>query len=395
MIRALRLSAAAVFSILLSFSFQSSAETRGITSSQSITTRGPQTAQSPLLEQVAAELAPGEWRSVPTTLPDGTRAGNMINFLLVRRSDGYNVDGMGWTDTLVYHKGSILIPLMRDDRERALAIMDPDGQWSRLENVGLQPNPAMQERRPYNRWDSDETYAYFLPRFSSERTGELTRTPLDHPGKFELWGPGIGDTQTNNAPSMCYSDEWKRFFVFTAGSDRQGGGKVYSRHRDDVSPNAWHFHGHAGGSGTGARCIWNPIRRELLVGGGQVFGKNPQTGNRFAVITEPIGKTKLLDPWRAPNGTPLVYTAASRRLTYHPLTGDYLFFSFKEKTIFIGDGRSKWRVYEFFPDKNVGPFGVYGYYAPVDIIPGTDVLVFVSQHKGVILHRVRRLQTSK
>lgn len=349
----------------------------------------------PLLERIATELKPGEWRHVPTYLPDGSKVGNMINFLLVRRADGYNVVGMGWTDTLVYHRGAILLPLMRDDRERALAIMDPEGHWSRLENVGLQPNPKMGERRPYNRWDSDENYAYFLPRFSSERTGELTRTPLDAPGKFELWGPSIGDTQTNLAPSMCYSDEWQRFFVFTAGNDRGGGGKVYSRHRDDLSTKAWHFHGRAGGSGTAARCIWNPVRRELLVGGGQVFGKNPQTGNLFAVISEPLGETKRLEPWLSPDAKPLIYTAASRRLTYDPISGDYLFFSFKDKTLFIGDGRTPWRVYETFPDEGVGPFGPYGYYAPVDVIPGTDVLVFVSQHRGVILHRVKDLQSRK
>lgn len=348
--------------------------------------------ERPLLEQIAAELKPGEWRSVPTYLPDGSQVGNMMNFLLVRSAVGYHVDGMGWTDTLVYHKGSILIPLMRDERERALAVMDPNGHWSRFENVGLQPNPRMHERRPYNRWDSDGRYAYFLPRFSSERTGELTRTPLDDPGKFELWGPGIGDTQTNNAPSMCYSDEWQRFFVFTAGKDSLGGGKVYSRHRDDISPKAWHLHGRAGGSGTGARCLWNPVRHELLVGGGQIFGKSPQTGHLFAVITEPMGETKRLPPWLTPDGKPLIYTAGTRRLTYHPITGEYQLFSFNDKTFYIGDGRGPWRIYETFPDPGVGPFGPYGNYAPVDVIPGTDVLVFVSQHRGVILHRVKSPQ---
>lgn len=343
----------------------------------------------PLLERIAAELKPGEWRPVPTLLPDGTQVGNMINFLRVRRADGYNVDGMGWTDTLVYHKGSILIPLMRDDRERALAIMSPDGKWTRLENVALQPNPKMAERRPYNRWDSDGSYAYFLPRFSSERTGELTRTPLDKPGEFELWGPGIGDSQTNNAPSMCYADDWKRFFVFTAGNDRQGGGKVYSRDRDDLGPTAWHYHGRAGGSGTGARCIWNPVRKELLVGGGQVFGKNAETGNLFAVVAEPLGDTQLLPPWLKPDGTPLTYNASNRRITYHPISGEYLFFAFADKAFYIGDGRAPWRVYDEFQDAGVGPFGPYGYYAPVDVLPGTDVLVFVSQHRGVILHRVK------
>lgn len=354
--------------------------------------RPPESAPAarPLLERIAAELAPGEWRAVPTRLPDGTVAGNMIEFLRVRHPTGYNVDGMGWTDTLVYHKGSILIPLMRDDRERALAIMSPEGQWSRIENAGLQPNPKMPERRPYNRWDSDETYAYFLPRFSSERTGELTRTRLDSPGEFELWGPGIGDTQTNNAPSMCYSDLWKRFFVFTSGADRHGGGKVYSRQRDDVGPRAWLLHGRAGGSGTGARCLWNPVRKELLVGGGQVFGKNPQTGHLFAVITEPLGEPQRLDPWLKPDGTPLNYKANDRRLTYHPISGEYMFLNFPDRTFYIGDGRGPWRVYERFSEQEFGPFGPYGYYVPLDVLPGTDVLLFVSQHRGVILHRVRK-----
>lgn len=391
----IRLAVTVLLSIFWSLGTEPSLATQAVTPKQRTGTAGSQATQIPLLARIAKELKPGEWRPVPTYLPDGTEVGNMMNFLLVRRADGYNVDGMGWTDTLVYHKGSILIPLMRDDRERALAIMSPEGRWSRLENVGLQPNPKMPERRPYNRWDSDETYAYFLPRFSSERTGELTRTPLDNPGEFELWGPGIGDTQTNNAPSMCYSDEWRRFFVFTAGKDSLGGGKVYSRHRDDVSAKAWHLHGRAGGSGTGARCIWNPVRRELLVGGGQIFGNNAQTGHLFAVITEPMGETKRLDPWLTPDGKPLIYTAASRRIIYHPVSGEYLLFSFKDKTIYIGDGRSPWRIYETFPDQGVGPFGHYGYYAPVDVIPGTDVLVFVSQHRGVILHRVKTAQPSR
>lgn len=347
-----------------------------------------QATQPPLLERVAATLAPGEWRAVPTTLPDGSVAGNMINFLLVRRADGYNVDGMGWTDTLVYHRGTLLIPLMRDDRERALVVMSADGKWSRFENVGLQPNRRIPERRPYNRWDSDGTYAYFLPRLGAQ-TGALTRTPLDNPGEFELWGPGIGDTQTNNAPSMCYADAWERFFVFTAGNDRQGGGKVYSRHRDDLSPKSWHYHGRAGGSGTGARCLWNPVRKELLVGGGQVFGKNAKTGNRFAVISEPLGATQLLDPWFKPDGSPLEYAAGSRRLIYHPVSGDYLLFDFRDKTFYIGNGRDPWQIYERFSDPNVGPFGAYGHYTAVDVLPGTDVLVFVSQHRGVFLHRVR------
>lgn len=395
MSRTTHLTLTALLGFSLGFAAPSTPATQAAEAPQNVAMARSQIAQRPLLERIAAELKPGEWRHVPTYLPDGSKVGNMINFLLVRRADGYNVDGMGWTDTLVYHKGAILLPLMRDDRERALAMMAPEGHWSRLENVGLQPNPKMPERRPYNRWDSDEKYAYFLPRFSSERTGELTRTPLDSPGKFELWGPGIGDTQTNNAPSMCYSDEWQRFFVFTSGNDRAGGGKVYSRHRDDLSAKAWHLHGRAGGSGTGARCLWNPVRRELLVGGGQVFGKNPQTGNLFAVISEPLGETQRLQPWLTPDKQPLIYTAGSRRLTYHPVSGDYLLFSFRDKTIFVGDGRSPWQVYEEFPDSGVGPFGQYGYYAPVDVIPGTDVLVFVSQHRGVILHRVKDLQSGK
>lgn len=355
-----------------------------------LSTNASSKAKLPLLERIATELSPGEWRPVPTTLPDGTEVGNMMKFLLVRHASGYNVDGMGWTDTIVYHRGSILIPLMRDDRERALAIMSPDGRWSRRENVALQPNPKIPERRPYNRWDSDGKYAYFLPRLG-ERIGMLSRTRLDNPGDFELWGPGIGDTQTDNAPSMCFSDEWERFFVFTAGADKHGGGKVYSRHRDDVGPNAWHYHGRAGGSGTGARCIWNPVRKEILVGGGQVFGKNPQTGNFFAVITEPLGATKRLDPWFKPDGEPLIYKASDRRITYHPTSGDYIILYYPDKTFYIGDGREPWRIYARFPDESFGPFGKYGYYTAVEVIPGTDVLVFVSQHRGVILHRVRQL----
>lgn len=345
----------------------------------------PPQAQSLIAEQ-AATMAPGEWRNIAdlTDWPGKEEGVNFKSFQYVRGIEDPtapgSADGMGWTQNLVYHNGKLALLLMRSQNQRALMVMEPDGNWWR---VNQPPGFDNGGRRPFNRLTQDDEYLYFAPNDCKECMGYFIRTPLDNPGVFERYGIAIGDDQMDSVGNFAVTwvPEWGRFYAYTPG------GKLWTWTHGEpawtlLDRLRWDLSGYAG------VLMWNSVKKELVVAGGQVFGDAENLGNRVARITEPIGKMELLPPMFKPDGEPMYYTAAQNKLIIDPRDGSYLQIA-ADKQIYRNDEVGG--TYEAYGsvDKDAGwPFGAYELYAPYARVPGTDVFVFVSHIKGVVLHRL-------
>ncbi len=340
---------------------------------------------SSFIEKNAAEMSPGEWRALPSTV-DGRPFDSSVFDVYPGPNNTPSqgaIEGLGWTDMLVYYKGTITVPLMRE-RLDAMARMDLEGAWHRTEDVIFNPErPRAGNRRPFNRWcDGHDGFIYHLPTYETERrtqTGKLARTPIDNPGTFTLVGESMNDNQMNQSGdvALSYAPPWERFLANTTG------GKIYTRAR---SGGPWRLHGRTGSSGVAGVIIYNPLRDEVMAGGG--ITTNDTTGEHFAYLSGPDADAVRLPPFVDEAGNTLVYTAASRRLTVNPATGEYLLYSHEDWTIFRGDGRGPWKVYEKF-DKRGGPLGTYGYYCPVEPLYKYKTLLWLSNDRGLVLHKVK------
>lgn len=336
-----------------------------------------------LLLDAAGTLAPGEWRRVATTWPGKDTGRTFKQFQTVSTPGGGSADGMGWTERLVEHQGELLLPLMRDAFNKALAVMDAQGNWKRIEAPAGWS--ARKERRPFNRWFRDERYAYFSPSDSKTAMGYFLRTPLEDPGVFERYGIPIGDDQMDTVGnfSTCLAHEWGRFFAYTPG------GKLYSWADGET---AWrdHFSHIPKGernSGYAGTVIWNPVKREIITIGGQTFGANPDPSYRVLRLTAPDGKAEIFDA-TFEDGTPIpAITAGSSRFIVHPVTGEYLML-YRSGVMYRSDDAVHWTVYEDLTA--LKPWGAWEQYCPWVHLSGTpDVLVMVSHIMGVWLHRLK------
>lgn len=348
-----------------------------------------------LLTSEAATLEPGEWRNIAhlTTWPGKGDGVSFKDFQYVTSIDGSDggADGMGWTQDLVYHEGKLMLLLMRDRFQRALMVMEPDGEWWRRN----QPEGFDRGgRRPFNRLTSDGEYLYFFPRHPSRpEMGYMIRTPLDNPGKFERYGIGFGDDQIDTVGSFAatYVAEWDRFFAFTSG------GKIWSWSHGE---RLWFYHGRTPVDEAGARAsgyagviVYNPVKDELIVMGGQSFGDSPTAGHKVVRLTAPRGDIEPLPDMKKPDGSKLVYTSAQNKLIVDPRDGSYLQLDRKGIMYRNDSAGGTWSVYEDLRDSK--PFGRYELYAPYAHIPGTDVIVFVSHIRGVVLHRLQPVRSGR
>ena len=373
-----------------------------------------------LLLREAATMEPGEWRNIAhlTTWPgkaDGRSFkqfqyddGTSFNNTTGKRTAGS--EGIGWTQRLVYHNGALLLLAMRDQAPVALLGMDPDGTWWRKDTVkhidgewvtvdemtgweGGGWSGFSGGRRPFNRLTQDDQYLYFsrAQGVSQLENGRMYRTPLDNPGAFEDAGHE-GFQQSNistvGSHAVLWVEEWGRFYGYTAG------GHVWTRLPTDAG---WThlgrtpYDGTCRASGYAGEIVYNPFKDELIFIGGQSFGSPPGCSTKWVRLTEPLGEIEALPDLPEVDGLQLFYTSAQNKLMVHPHDGSYLLQVGREKVFRAADAFSDWVFYTDLWADAGRPFGNYESYAPFALIPGTDVFVFVSHMRGVVLHRVKAL----
>ncbi|WP_339379906.1 hypothetical protein [Azoarcus taiwanensis] len=340
-------------------------------------------------------MAPGEWRNLAhlTTWPGKDEGVSFKSFQYVVPIDGESggADGMGWTQQLVEHDGKLMMILSRSQFERALMVMEADGRFWRINQPeGFDSNAGHPGgRRPFNRLTKDDDYLYFAPS-DSPRTemGWFIRTPLDNPGVFERVGPSFGDTQVDGVGSFAitYVQEWGRFYAYTPG------GKIWSRAPED---NEWHLHERLPRNDDGRRLsgyagllLWNSVKRELAIVGGQNFGSRLRTSYMQYRMTEPFGAPELMADRVGPDGERMLWGSGSSKLIVDPRDGSYLFL--KSNVLYRApDLASPYTVYEDLTGSL--PFGRYEPYCPFALVPGTDVIAFISHTQGLVLHRLKPL----
>lgn len=349
-----------------------------------------------LIFEQAAQMAPGEWRNI-RHLTDWTGKSEGVSFHSFQYLQRLNTsaspaDGMGWTQQLVEHRGSLMMILARGSLERALMIMDAEGNFRRINqpqgfDEGGHNLPG--GRRPFNRLTSDGEYLYFAPADTQREMGYLIRTPLDNPGVFERVGPSFNDPQMDDVGNFAitYVPQWRRFYAYTPG------GKIWSRAPEDTE---WFMHGRLPRNADGRRLsgyagllLWNPVRQELAIVGGQNFGSNPTiTSHMQYRLKEPMGKPELMADRIGPDGEPMPWGSGSSKLIVDPRDGGYLYL--RNNIMYRApDLEGPYAVYEDLTD--LLPFGRYEPYCPFALVPGTDVIAFVSHIRGLVLHRLKAI----
>ncbi len=343
-------------------------------------------------------MSPGEWKNIQhlTSWPGKDEGISFKSFQYVSPIGGGSggADGMGWTQQLVEYDGKLMMILSRSQYQRALMVMEADGSFWRVNQPhGFDSNAAHPGgRRPFNRLTQDEDYLYFAPS-DSPRTemGWLIRTPLNNPGAFERVGPSFGDTQVDGVGSFAvtFVPEWGRFYAYTPG------GKIWSRTPDDGE---WHLHerlppndeGHRL-SGYAGLLLWNSIKQELAIVGGQNFGSGPKTSYMQYRLTEPLGAPELMADRIRPDGERMLWGSGSSKLIVDPRDGGYIYLHGRGPLYRAPDLSSPYSLYEDI--SGFLPFGQYEPYSPFALIPGTDVIAFISHIRGVVLHRLKPLGT--
>ncbi|MEA3639827.1 MAG: hypothetical protein VBE63_07770 [Lamprobacter sp.] len=361
-------------------------------------------------------MQPGEWRNLrdKTTWPGKNQGASFFDFQRIggTAKDGTGgADGFGWTQRLVYHEGALMVLAMRDLAPVALFGMDPNGTWWRRDTwkkldgewtkvnqivgwVGSGWSGASGGRRPFNRLTQDSTHLYFSRTHgtgSKEEHGRTYRTPLDNPGVFEDSGHhgfGQDDIDTVGNHAIIWVEAWGRFYGYTPG------GYIWTRKPGDAD---WTllgrtpYDGDSRASGYAGEIAYNAVKDELVFIGGQSFGSPPGTGTKWARITEPTGELEALPDLPNIDGHQLYYTSAQNKILVDPRDGAYLLQVGREK-IYRTEDRENWAIYtDLYADADK-PFWRYDAFAPAARIPGTDVFVFVSHGKGVVLHRLKALK---
>jgi len=341
-------------------------------------------------------MQPGEWRSLAdkTHWPGKSDSRTFKNFQYLE-----NADGMGWTQQLVHHKGKLMMCLMRSSNNPIeLLLMEANGEFRIDKGPTHYPDgteifagdrrpygwDAGGGRRPFNRLMQDERYLYFAPKAAKVDMGFMMRTPLDNPGVFERYGIPIGDDQmdTTGNFAMTYVPDWGRFYAFTPG------GKLWTWAHGEPKwaliqrfPKSYRPSGYAG------IVLWNPIKKELIVGGGQEFGGSPDTGQMVGRITAPMGPLELLPPMEKPDGSKFVYTAAQNKLIPNPVDGSYLHIDTEKRMYRNATIHGRYELVEGLGKAEGYPLGNWEMYAPFHVIPGTEVIAFLTHIKGLVLYR--------
>lgn len=334
-----------------------------------------------LLYEMAANMQPGEWKRVPTTLPVGKTT--FKQFQTVSTPNVGSADGMGWTERLIEHNGTLLLPLMRDTFGKALAIMDADGNWRRIEKpTGW---TLKSERRPFNRWFKHDGYAHFANSNGTKTLiGSTLRTPLDNPGVFEVYGIPVGDDQFDTVGNFSMCEGWGRHFVYSPGGKLRSWAEGELKWEDHFS----HIPRDLRNSGYAGTVIFNPVKQEIISIGGQHFGTSPDISFRVLKVNAPMGDAEVFDAVFEDGSLVREVTAASSRFFYHPISGEWLML-YRDGVMYYSHDAKVWHLYEDLT--SLKPWGNYEKYCPWTQLGDTDVLVMVSHIMGVWLHRLRDL----
>lgn len=352
----------------------------------------PPPATGSLIEDQAQTMQPGEWRNLRhlTTWPDKDTGRSFKSFQVVYRPDGTAItDGMGWTQDIAYHNGKLIMLLMRSNYPD-LMVMEPDGRFWKTMQV---PGVFGGGRRPFNRLAWDDTYLYYFPgNISASLIGMAVRTPLANPGVFEEILPGFGYSRqsTNGSCAFTYVPEWGRFYSFA----QEGTIRSIA-----LGESQWTLHGYAPkdeygvqASGYAGAIVHNPIKNELVAFGGQYFGTNPPCDHKAVVMRDPFGQIEALPDLKDDKGNLLHFRANMGKLFIDPRDGAYLMQSVGPEMIIYrnNDWSKPWTLYEDMLAAG-RPLSNWETYAPLHLVPGTDVYVFLSNINGLLLHRLKDL----
>ncbi|MCB1776162.1 MAG: hypothetical protein KDI50_01885 [Candidatus Competibacteraceae bacterium] len=395
--------------------------------SKSEAVSSPPSATKSKLVAIGATLQPGEWRYVDTDLGGASKLSQVLTIEFCPLGSGRGTHGNGWMDSFVYdpESQSFWVLMMRDRSDKRLAWLDADLRWHVVRNPWGED--CSTNRRPFNRLSLVNGMLYWPPAYWGEerkKMGTFRRAPVapylrgETSVTWEEYGVGWG--QTSAGQNGDFAVEWFPEFggwimhvpgrttaidkgwpsreghtEEGAAQGKQWNGRLFYFRPGDSQ---WTYLDRTYSQGYRSRLLYNPIKGEMLLGPGGTFDKQPITAEFTRILAD--GIVQKLDQ---AVGASLKYHTGSDNLTYCPSTGDYLWWSYKDRMMWrSGDGQH-WQVYEdflgignspLFPkgrQKFAGREGLFGAssFIQVNPIPNTDLLVWFDPHRGVILHRMR------
>lgn len=360
------------------------------------------------LYDIAADLAPGEFRPVETTFPPGID--DIVGMLSTTwfDPDQSGTYGLGWSGRQMFdsNTGRLVVILQRSNHPTSVVWLEPDLSWT-----GWVPGPDSPlynagGRRPYERLMQANGYVYFSPATpriddpngpsGGRAVGRLIRAPFTDPTAWEETGVYANRHYAQEVGS--YSSEWhpdigKFVLYIQAGPYPEPNVLLWGEGDSEWVPAPSHPDhegpvGRTRSSGYIGTTLYNPFHKEVLIYGGSSTypsGADPQYESWMYTI-DAQGRFQAHGP------TGVDYRAGGKRLTYNPVTGDYLLLDYQALKLWQGDPvRGKpWTLLHDWTDVDSWrrPFGRYQNWHGVTPLPGTDVLIWRDQYRGVILHRM-------
>ncbi|MDZ7803437.1 hypothetical protein [Thiohalophilus sp.] len=360
---------------------------------------------------ITATMQPGEFRPVETTFPPGVGSMSRMNHTSWHPDDdSAGTFGVGWTDRTLFdpQTGRLFNVLMRSKYTRSITWLEPDLRWT---GIMAPPEAGIGGRRPYNRlMDGGDGYMYFAP---GDRIGRLTRAPYKNPAQWEDVGaPPLPMDYSGHAVGD-YSTIWHPdigkfvFYIFGRGPNEDVGIEAHEQGhvwiwgpgddqwtRPDNHPDETASPGRTQSSGYGGTTLYNPVRREVLIYGGSANWSNPHPlGPQCMATINSEGEFRR----HGPSGLP--YSAKKERITFDPVTGDYIMTVGPEHRgdqtdlkMYVGDpirGKDWELIHDWVGLTGADrPLHHYENWHRVTPLPGTDVLIWSDLRRGIVLQRL-------
>lgn len=382
------------------------------------------------LTAIGATMQPGEWRYIETDLGGASEFSQVLAIEFCPPGSGRGTHGNGWMDSFAYdpESQSFWALLMRDRSEKRLVWLDANLHWHIVHNPWGED--CSTNRRPFNRLSLVKGMLYWPPAYwgkERRKMGTFRRAPIapylqgETAVVWENYGTGWGQTSSGqngdfavawfpefggwimNVPgNTTVTDQvWRSREGHTAegaAEGKQWNGRLFYFRPGDSQ---WTYLDRTYSQGYRGRLLYNPIKGEILLGPGGTFDDQNITGEFTRILAD--GSVRKLD--RAV-GAAATYSTAHHKLTYCPVTGDYLWWSYTDRMMWHSHDGKHWEIYEdflnvanspLFPKglaKFAGQRGLFGASAFIQVtpIPNTDLLVWFDPHRGVILHRMRAHQ---
>lgn len=396
------------------------------------------------LDLIGQTMNPGEWRYVETENTPSFRTA----FCPLDDPDAGSTYALGWTDYFVYDSAtqSFWALGMRETSEKRLFFMDKNLVWNDLR---VSADECRRDRRPFNRLTTADGYLYWpssntLDDGGDNSRGHLLRAPVsaflngETDVTWDVFSPGLGIGNMNSTGDFAVEHfpemgGWVFFgrrsgsrepIPFSQEGHTEEGESLQKSWFAQVrffkpGDNEWTFFDRTYSAQYAGRLLYNPLKKEVLIAPGNEFSSHEEQDaplQEWAVITAeggdndlveyggdgPIPRVKKLDRQVGLDDELPNYTPRYSNLTYHPATGDYIWWHRGEEKMWTsGDGKH-WSLYEdfenleppLFPEtvsKFMGSGGLFGAsgYIQMNPVPGTDLLIFFDPYRGVILHRLK------